>query len=649
MFELLFNLQQSGRDVAAQRRRRSRALAAFLGLLSGLSCAAPAPSAAHAVATGSRSVEPDNCRVVRMSDIGWTDVTATTGFASHVLRQLGYEPEVTVLSLPVTFASLRNRDIDVFLGNWMPSQKADRQPYLDDGSIEIVRANMTEAKYTLAVPTYLHEQGLRDFADIAKFAEPLKRKMYGIEPGNDGNRMMIELIEADRFGLGGFTLVESSEQGMLAQVERAYNAREPIVFFGWQPHPMNKRYDMRYLTGGDDTFGPDFGGAIIHTIVRKGYLQECPNVGRFLRNLSFTGAMENDLMDGILNRKLAPEESAAVWLRANPQALAPLLEGVTRADGAPIGDLAAAGTAGVGMADTRGSAGAAGAAAGAWSLEGVVGDHKIPVGRVIGDAIHHAQDNWRPFFDLVSRVVSGSVNGVHALLLALPSWLLVLAAAALAWVLQRSWPLVVFVTAALLFIMNQGYWAATVETIALVAVATLAATAIGVPLGIAAAHRPRLYAALRPVLDLMQTLPTFVYLIPTLVLFGLGVVPGLISTVIFALPAPVRLTHLGVTGVPRPMLEAGEAFGATKWQRLLKIELPCALPSIFAGITQCIMLSLSMVVIAALVGAGGLGVPVVRALNSVQVDVGFEAGIAIVLLAIVLDRLSRPRDRRSGP
>ena len=632
MFEFLFNQRPAAPDVAAQRPRRSRAVAALCGLLTGLTYAAPAPG--PAAATSSPTVEPGSCRVVRMSDIGWTDVTATTGFASHVLRQLGYEPKVTVLSLPVTFASLRNRDIDVFLGNWMPSQKADRQPYLDDGSIEVVRANMTEAKYTLAVPAYLYEQGLRDFADIAKFAEPLKRKMYGIEPGNDGNRMMIELIEADRFGLGGFTLVESSEQGMLAQVERSYNAREPIVFFGWQPHPMNKRYDMRYLTGGDDTFGPNFGGAIIHTVVRKGYLQECPNVGRFLRNLSFTGAMENDLMDGILNRKLAPEESAAVWLRANPQALAPLLEGVTRADGSPIDGFA-------GSAE-------GGTAAGAWDLERVVGGHKIPVGRVIGDAIQHAQENWKPFFDLVSRVVSGSVEGVHALLKALPSWLLVLAAAALAWVLQRSWPLVAFVTAALLFIMNQGYWAATVETIALVAVATLAATAIGVPLGIAAAHRPRLYAALRPVLDLMQTLPTFVYLIPTLVLFGLGVVPGLISTVIFALPAPVRLTHLGITGVPRPMLEAGEAFGATKWQRLLKIELPCALPSIFAGITQCIMLSLSMVVIAALVGAGGLGVPVVRALNSVQVDVGFEAGIAIVLLAIVLDRLSRPRDKGTG-
>ena len=415
---------------------------------------------------------------------------------------------------------------------------------------------------------------------------------------------------------------------MLAQVERAYQAREPIVFFGWQPHPMNKRYDMRYLTGGDDTFGPNFGGAVIHTVVRKGYLQQCPNVGRFLRNLSFTGAMENDLMDGILNRKLAPEASAAEWLRINPQALAPLLEGVTRADGSPAGEVAGAA-----------------AKAGARNLESFVSGHKIPVGRVIGDAIGHAQANWKPFFDLVSRVVSGSVDGVHALLRALPSWLLVLGAGALAWLLQRSVPLVAFTVGALLFIMNQGYWAATIETIALVTVATLAATIIGVPLGIAAAHRPRLYAALRPVLDLMQTLPTFVYLIPTLVLFGLGVVPGLISTVVFALPAPVRLTHLGITAVPRPMLEAGEAFGATRWQRLWKVELPCALPSIFAGITQCIMLSLSMVVIAALVGAGGLGVPVVRALNSVQVDVGFEAGIAIVLLAIVLDRLSRPRDK----
>lgn len=627
---------------ACWRARSSRQRARPVGsLLLGLLWVAATEVAGAVGATAVDAppvAEPAACRVVRLADIGWTDVTATTGFASHVLRGLGYEPRVTVLSLPVTYAALRNRDIDVFLGNWMPSQKADRQPFLDDGSVEIVRANMTEARYTLAVPTYLYEQGLRDFADIAKFAAPLQRKMYGIEPGNDGNRMMIELIEADRFGLRGFTLVESSEQGMLAQVDRAYKAREAIVFFGWQPHPMNKRYDMRYLTGGDDTFGPDFGGAIIHTLVRKGYLQECPNVARFLRNLAFTGAMENDLMDGILNRKLAPEAAAAEWLRDHPEALAPLLAGVRRADGSSTASPS-------GTEDITGPL----AADGTSSLERLVAGHKIPVGRVIGEAIAHAQTNWRPFFDLVSRVVSGSVGAVHGLLSALPAWLLVAAAGLLAWALQRSLALATFVVGALLFIMNQGYWAATVETVALVAVATLAATLIGVPLGIAAAHRPRLHAVLRPVLDLMQTLPTFVYLIPTLVLFGLGVVPGLISTVIFALPAPVRLTHLGLTGVPRAMREAGEAFGATRWQRLWKIELPCALPSILAGITQCIMLSLSMVVIAALVGAGGLGVPVVRALNSVQVDIGFEAGLAIVLLAIVLDRLSRPRERRSRP
>jgi len=205
------------------------------------------------------------------------------------------------------------------------------------------------------------------------------------------------------------------------------------------------------------------------------------------------------------------------------------------------------------------------------------------------------------------------------------------------------------ILAALLFIMNQGYWGPTLETLSLVIVAALVSTAIGVPVGIAAAHRPRLYAALRPVLDLMQTLPTFVYLIPTLVLFGLGVVPGLISTVIFALPAPIRLTQLGISSVPTALREAGQAFGATPMQLLWKVELPSAAPTILAGITQCIMLSLSMVVIAALVGAGGLGVPVVRALNTVQVGMGFEAGFVIVLLAIVLDRISRPADKAPAP
>jgi glycine betaine/proline transport system substrate-binding protein len=618
--------------------RHSRAnTAALLGLRSSLAALLATLLVGLLPPVGfAQTSEPPSCRNVRLADIGWTDVTATTGFASHLLRQQGYTPQVTVLSVPVTFAALRNRDIDVFLGNWMPSMQADRQPYIDDGSVQIVGANMPDARYTLAVPAYLHEQGLRDFADIARFAEPLQRKIHGIEPGNDGNRLILELIKGNRFGLGGFTLVESSEQGMLAQVERSVAAREPIVFLGWQPHPMNSRIDMRYLTGGDDSFGPNFGGATIYTLVRAGYLEECPNVARLLRNLKFTAAMENELMDGILNRKLDPEVAATEWLRANPQALPRFLEGVQRFGSAtPTSPDASTGET------------ATAAARATASLDEKLAAHKIPLGQSIAEAIAYAQVQGKPFFDLVSIGVGGAVDAVHAVLRALPSWLIVLAAAALAWLLQRSWSLVTFVVLALLFIMNQGYWAATLETVALVAVATLAATAIGVPLGIAAAHRPRLYATLRPMLDLMQTLPTFVYLIPTLVLFGLGVVPGLISTVIFALPAPVRLTHLGITSVPRPLLEAGDAFGATRWQRLRTIELPAARASILAGITQCIMLSLSMVVIAALVGAGGLGVPVVRALNSVQIDVGFEAGLAIVLLAIMLDRLSRPRDGRN--
>jgi glycine betaine/proline transport system permease protein len=271
-------------------------------------------------------------------------------------------------------------------------------------------------------------------------------------------------------------------------------------------------------------------------------------------------------------------------------------------------------------------------------------DNKIPVGDWMADIVDFIKDNTLSFFDILSATISFVVDGFTGVLEWVPAPILVVGLALAAYAVRRSWALAGFVALALLFVLNQGYWNETMETLSLVLFSALLSTAIGVPLGIAAAHRPWLYQAMRPVLDLMQTLPTFVYLLPTLVLFGLGTVPGLISTIIFALPAPVRLTHLGITSVPRPLIEAGEAFGATKRQLLWKVELPSARPTIFAGITQCIMLSLSMVVIAALVGAGGLGVPVVRALNQVKVGMGFEAGFAIVLVAIVLDRVCRPAE-----
>lgn len=574
------------------------------------------------------AADPPSCRTVRFSDVGWTDVTSTTALTAQLLRDIGYSPTITVLSVPVTFASIKNNDIDVFLGNWMPAQVADRAPYDADGSVVVVRPNLLGAKYTLAVPSYTQALGLKDFNDIHRFSAQLNDSIFGIEPGNDGNRLVLNMIKDNQFGLGGFKLVESSEQGELAQVERAVRNKEPIVFLAWEPHPMNMRFDLKYLTGGDAVFGPNFGGATIYTVTRKGYSAQCPNMGRLLANLSFTLRGESEMMAGILDRHEQPEFAATQWLKSHQDLVKTWLAGVRSFDGRP----AYSALAQVSSTHTGGLA--------QWIVS-----HKIPVGDAMTVAIDTIKAHGTLLFDGISFVIKGTVDAVTAMLRALPSLLLIVAVGALAWFLRRSWSLAVFVVLALAFILNQGYWDATLETLALVLVATVVSALIGVPLGIAAAHRPRVFAAMRPVLDLMQTLPTFVYLIPTLVLFGLGVVPGLISTVIFALPAPIRLTHLGISSVPRPLIEAGEAFGATPLQLLWKVELPSAAGTIVAGITQCIMLSLSMVVIAALVGAGGLGVPVVRALNSVQIGMGFEAGFTIVLLAIILDRISRPKDR----
>ena len=607
----------------AWRAFRRSAEALIIGLLALAAVSAAAAGAAP---------DPKDCRTVRLADAGWTDVTVTTAILSAVLHDLGYEPSTTLLSVPVTFAVMKTRNIDVFLGNWMPAQTHDLQPYLDDRSIEVVRVNLTGAKYTLAVPAYTYEAGLRGFSDIAHFGPQLGNSIYGIEPGNDGNHHILTLIGSNTYDLGGFHLVESSEQGMLAQVERAVRTHTPIVFLAWDPHPMNLRFDIRYLTGGDAAFGPNFGGASVRTLARAGYLAQCPNLGRLLKNLEFTLKGESEVMDGILSQHQLPQAAAVGWLKTHPAAVAAWLDGVSTFDGRPA------------VAAVR----AAGRSASDSGFEGWVSSHKIPVGDGVAVLIDYIKSHGRWLFGAISTVVRGSVDGLTAFLTWIPAPALILALTALTWWLRRSLAVTLFVPAALLFIVNQGYWAATLETLSLVIVAAIVSGAIGVPIGIAAAHRPRLNAALRPVLDLMQTLPTFVYLIPTLVLFGLGVVPGLISTVIFAMPAPVRMTQLGVSSVPQSLKEAGEAFGATPLQMLLKIELPSAAPTIVAGITQCIMLSLSMVVIAALVGAGGLGVPVVRALNTVQVGTGFEAGFVIVLLAIILDRISRPPQKRGG-
>ena len=288
----------------------------------------------------------EGCDKVTFSDVGWTDITATTAATSVILESLGYETETKLLSVPVTYTALAEGDVDVFLGNWMPTMEADIAPYRDAGTVETVRTNLEGAKYTLATNEAGAALGIKDFADIVTHKDALEGKIYGIEPGNDGNRLILDMIEKNAFGLEGFEVVESSEQGMLAEVARTTGDQQPIIFLGWEPHPMNANFKMTYLTGGDEFFGPNLGGAIVATNVRKGYVTECPNTGKLLQNLAFSLAMENEIMGAILNDGEDAKDAAAAWLKANPDVLGPWLDGVTTKDG---GDGLAAVKTGLGL------------------------------------------------------------------------------------------------------------------------------------------------------------------------------------------------------------------------------------------------------------------------------------------------------------
>jgi glycine betaine/proline transport system substrate-binding protein len=279
------------------------------------------------------AVEPAECRPVRFAYIGWTDITATTSLATVLLQGLGYKPTTTIASVPIAFTGLKKKSLDVFLGYWNPSMIPIIEPFLKDKSLEVLPApNLSGAKYTLAVPTFVAEAGLKAFSDIARFRKELDGKIFGIEPGNDGNALIQKMIGANEFGLAGFKLVESSEAGMLIEVQRAIDRHRFIVFLGWEPHPMNERFKMTYLSGGDRVFGPNYGGAAVYTAVANGYLERCPNVGALIRNLKFGLSMESQVMAPILQKR-DPVTSAADWLRANPAALADWLKGVQTFDG----------------------------------------------------------------------------------------------------------------------------------------------------------------------------------------------------------------------------------------------------------------------------------------------------------------------------
>lgn len=289
-----------------------------------------------AMATSASAGDAESCKTVRFADVGWTDIQVTTGATQVVLEALGYTPDVKTLSVPVTYASLKNKDIDAFLGNWMPSMTADIKPYMDDKSVETIGTNLDGAGYGLVVPQYVADAGVKSLADLGANKDKFDGKIYGIEAGNDGNRIIGTMIADAKNNLEGFELVESSEAGMLTQAEKAMKNNEWIIFLGWTPHPVMGDMKIAYLDGMGDS---GFGAATVLTNVRAGYTGECPNAGKLLSNLKFSLAMEGAMMAPVLKDGADPKATALEWLKANPDTVKPWLEGVTTFDG---GDAAAA-------------------------------------------------------------------------------------------------------------------------------------------------------------------------------------------------------------------------------------------------------------------------------------------------------------------
>lgn len=278
---------------------------------------------------------PESCQTVRFAEVGWTDITATTALASEVLEGLGYKTSSDTVSVPIAYAGMKNSDFDVFLGNWMPSMASISDPYIEKGQVDRPVANLEGAKYTLAVPQYVHDAGVTSVADLDKHADKFGHRLFGIEAGNDGNMIIQDMIDDDAFGLGDWQLVDSSEAGMLAELKSRTGSQDWMVFLGWEPHPMNTNFDMAYLEGADDYFGPNLGGATVYTNTRGGYVEECSNVGALLNNLTFTLGMENQIMGAIMDGGQDPRDAAQQWLQDHPGVLEQWLEGVTTVNGQP--------------------------------------------------------------------------------------------------------------------------------------------------------------------------------------------------------------------------------------------------------------------------------------------------------------------------
>jgi glycine betaine/proline transport system substrate-binding protein len=282
------------------------------------------------LALGSASVYADQCETVKMADPGWSDIAATNAITGFLLDGMGYKAKVDTLAVPITFGGLKDGQVDVFLGNWMPAQQGFYDKFVATGDVTQLAKNLDGTEFTLAVPDYVWDAGVHDFADLNKYADKFDRKIYGIGSGAPANISLQEIIKKNDFNMGQWKLVESSEQAMLAEVSRAVKKQKFVTFLGWTPHPMNVQLKMHYLKGGEKYFG-DTGS--VHTLTRKGYAQACPNVGKLLTNLSFSQDMENSIMAEVVNKKVSNADAAKAWIKANPAVLDKWLDGVKTVDG----------------------------------------------------------------------------------------------------------------------------------------------------------------------------------------------------------------------------------------------------------------------------------------------------------------------------
>lgn len=285
-------------------------------------------------ALAAQAAEPDDCKTVRMASPGWTDIDATNAITGVMLKALGYTQTIQNVSVPITYQGLRKGQIDAFLGNWMPAQKPMVQPLIDEKAIDVIGANLPAAKFTLAVPRYVADAGVKSFADLAAHADKFDSRIYGIEPGAPANQNIQKMLAANTYGLGAWKLVESGETAMLTQVDRYVRDRKWVVFLAWEPHLMNTRFQLAYLAGGDDYFGPNYGSASVHTVVRPGYAAACPNVAKLLKQMVFDVDLENAIIASMVGDKVAAKDAAAQALKAQPQRLDTWLAGVATRDGA---------------------------------------------------------------------------------------------------------------------------------------------------------------------------------------------------------------------------------------------------------------------------------------------------------------------------